>query len=114
MECITYGHELFSYNLLNFFAKFDVVSKKLAQKLHPYIIRIKANFSSNSNGNSFDKCCEYQLIKYKLWHTNLESACYFEKEGNMMFILKGKEFLQSNLRKSIIPYWQRHLDSTLK
>lgn len=65
-EHITYWHELLSYNLVNFFPKYDVADRKLTTKLHTSIIQTIPNSSSNFS-KIFDKFCKYQLpVTYQL------------------------------------------------
>lgn len=72
LERITYRHELLSYNMVNLFAKHDVVNTKLTQ----FALQ---HHTSYTNYN-FDKFCKYQLRKYKPWHENPESAWDYEKK----------------------------------
>ena len=101
-------------NLVDFFAKYEIVGDKLIMKSKPTIIRTVPNFSSNLEGNNYDKYCKYQLLKYKPWDTDPNPARDYDNVSDLLFVRNWKEFLQSNLGKVNVSNWQRQLDATTK
>ena len=85
-------------NLIDFFAKYEIVGDKLIMKSKTTIIRTVPNFSSNLEGNNYDKYCKYQLLKYKPWDTGPNSVWDYDV-SDLLFVRKWKEFFQSNLGK---------------
>ena len=63
-ELLFHGKELKLCNFIDFFAKYEIIGDKLIFKSKSTIFRIVPNFSSSPEGNSYDKYCKYQLLKY--------------------------------------------------
>ena len=64
---------LFNY-LIDFSTKYDIIGGKLNITSIPTIIYTVPNFSSNPEGNNYDKYCKYQLLNYKPWDADPNPA----------------------------------------
>ena len=102
-ESLFHGKELKLCNNIDFFAKYEIIGHKLIITSKPIIIR-----------TVLYKYCKYQLLKYKPWDTDPNSAWHYDNVSDFLFVTKWKDFLQSNLGIADVSNWQLQVDAAAK
>ena len=100
-----FGKDLENINFVQFVTKYCVVSEKLEKQSTNFIPRLFPTYSPNPHGPNFDKYCKFQLLRYKPWKINKNTAWDNREETDSNFINSWKQFLETPYAENNVPNW---------
>ena len=105
--------EILKYNFINFVSSFVQKRSKLEKRKYPVVVKIFPKYSSNPDNKHYGLFCKYELLKYKPWQHNPDSAWDNAEECDETFKSHWMNFLCSDTGKELVPNWEIKLQ-TLK
>ena len=99
------SQQVMDLNFVQFATTYKLVNGKLAKLPDNVIPRIFPTYSSNLKGPNFASYCKYQLLRYKPWKINQNSAWGNEEPSDDILISCWHDFLETEYAQRNVPDW---------
>ena len=105
--------EVLNSNFISFHSNYFVKGKEICKRKKEVVIRTSPSYSSSPQSEYYPLYCKYNLLKFKVWTRNQNSAWNNENiEDELDYIQHWKTFLQTPEAMLSVPNFIQELEIT--
>ncbi|XP_066910626.1 uncharacterized protein [Clytia hemisphaerica] len=106
------SYDILGLNFIEFHSKYAVTNDEVIKRKKKKVIKITPNYSPNPKSAYYPLYCKFNLLKYKVWIHDPQSAWNGLEETELNFVNCWKEFLSSPVGQESVPNYVQELENT--